>query len=76
MSLMEAVTNVVVGFGIALLTQLLLFPTLGVHLETRQNVFIAAVFTAVSLIRSFVLRRTFEALRVRKLQTRPPPCGQ
>ena len=60
------VTNVVVGCGIALITQLLLFPAFGMHLETGQNVFVAAVFTAVSLIRSFVLRRTFEALRVRK----------
>ena len=66
MSLVEAVTNVVVGYGIALLTQLLLFPALGMHLETGQNVFIAAVFTVVSLIRSFVLRGRFEALRVRR----------
>ena len=66
MSLAEAIANVVAGYIIALITQLLLFPVLGLHLETPQNVFIAAVFTAVSLIRSFVLRRTFEALRVRK----------
>ena len=66
MSLVEAVTNVVVGYGIALLTQLLLFPALGLHLKTGQNVFIAGVFTVVSLVRSFVLRRLFEGLRVRK----------
>ncbi len=66
MSLMEAITNVVVGYGIALLTQLLLFPVFAVRLEWGQNVSIAAVFTIVSLVRSFALRRLFERLRLRR----------
>ena len=49
---------------VALTTQLLLFPALGMHLRAGQNVFIAGVFTVVSLVRSFVLRRLFEHLRV------------
>ena len=65
MSLVEAVTNVLAGYGVALLTQILLFPALGLHLKTGQNVLIAAVFTVVSLARSFLLRRLFERLRVR-----------
>ena len=63
MSFVEAVTNVVAGYGIGLLTQLLLFPTLGLHLAMTENVLIAGVFTGVSLARSFVLRRLFERFR-------------
>jgi hypothetical protein len=65
MSFAEAVTNVVVGYGIALATQLLLFPVLGLTIAITENVVIAAMFTLVSLVRSFVLRRLFERLRQR-----------
>ena len=63
MSFAEAVTNVVAGYGVALLAQLLLFPTFGLHLAMTENVLIAGVFTGVSLVRSFVLRRLFERVR-------------
>ena len=65
MSFAEAVSNVVAGYGIALLTQMALFPTFGLHLAMTENALIAGVFTIVSLVRSFLLRRLFEMLRVR-----------
>jgi len=66
MSFVEATTNVVVGYGVAVITQLLLFPTLGLHLAMQENVAIAAAFTIVSLVRSYTLRRLFEWLRLRR----------
>jgi hypothetical protein len=63
MSLLEAITNVVVGFLLALLTQLVLFPLLGLAISISDNVLIGAIFTAVSIVRSFTLRRLFEGLR-------------
>ena len=68
MSFVEAFTNVVVGYGIALATQAMLFPTLGVEIGLAESVVIAAVFTFVSLVRSFLLRRLFEMLRVHRSQ--------
>jgi hypothetical protein len=62
MSLVEAVANVIAGYCIALATQLFLFPMLGARLSTVQNASIAAVFTLVSIIRSYCLRRLFERL--------------
>src|SRR4051794_12774861 len=59
-SLAEAVTNVVVGYGAALLTQWLVFPLFGIATTIRTDVVIAAVFTVVSLARSYALRRLFE----------------
>ena len=64
MSLVEATANVVVGYGVAVLTQLLVFPLFGLHTTLAQNLKMGAVFTVVSIARSFALRRMFEAYRV------------
>ena len=37
MSLVEAVANVVVGYGVAVLTQMLVFPLFGLRTTVRQN---------------------------------------
>ena len=63
MSLVVAVANVVVGYGIGVLVQMLVFPMLGFTVTLRQNLAIGLVFTIVSIVRSFTLRRAFEALR-------------
>lgn len=57
MSLVEAVANVVVGLVLAVATQVLVFPILGLQASLGQNVRLALVFTAVSIGRSFLLRR-------------------
>ena len=63
MSLVEAVANVVVGYGVAVVTQILIFPIFGLHTTLAQNLVMGAVFTVVSIARSFALRRLFEQLR-------------
>ena len=62
MSLAEAVTNILVGYGVAVLTQLVVFPLFGLQASLAENLFIGAVFTVISLVRSFLLRRLFNAL--------------
>ena len=64
MSLVEAATNIVVGFGLAVLTQVLVFPLFGLRVSLGENLGIGAVFTVVSLVRSFALRRIFNRLSV------------
>ena len=66
MSLVEAVTNVVVGYGVAVLTQLAVFPMFGVKATIGANLPIGLVFTAISLARSYALRRVFERLRSKR----------
>ena len=63
MSLAEAVANVIVGYGIAVVTQILIFPVFGLHTTLAQNLKMGAIFTLVSIARSFALRRLFEAIR-------------
>ena len=65
MSLLEAVTNVAVGYGIAVLTQLAMFPLFGITMAFRDHLLIGAAFTVVSIARGYTLRRLFEATRVR-----------
>ncbi len=64
MSLVESVANVIVGYGVAVVTQILIFPVFGLHTTLGQNLAMGGVFTIVSLARSFMLRRLFEAIRV------------
>ena len=63
MSAVEAVTNVLVGYGIAVVTQVLVFPLFGLTASLGDNLPLGIVFTAVSLIRSYALRRVFNTLR-------------
>lgn len=63
MSLVEAAANVMVGYGVAVVTQILIFPIFGLHTTLAQNLKMGAIFTVVSIARSFALRRMFEALR-------------
>lgn len=62
-SLLEAFTNVAVGFGVALGTQLAVFPLFGIHVSFGQDLAIGGVFTVVSIIRSYCLRRLFNRWR-------------
>ena len=66
MSFVEAVANVAVGYGVAVMTQMLIFPVFGLHTTLAQNLQMGGIFTLVSLARSFALRRLFEAIRVHK----------
>ncbi|MCC4243753.1 hypothetical protein LL278_05020 [Stappia indica] len=67
MSLVESVANVIVGYGVAVVTQILIFPIFGLHTTLAQNLQMGAIFTLVSIVRSFGLRRLFEAIRVRRV---------
>lgn len=74
MSLVEAIANVAVGYGVAVVTQMLVFPVFGLQTTLAQNLKLGLIFTVVSIARSFMLRRVFEAVRVRmgKRETAAP----
>ena len=63
MSLVESIANVIVGYGVAVVTQILIFPIFGLHTTLGQNLRLGLVFTGVSIARSFALRRLFEGFR-------------
>jgi uncharacterized protein (DUF2062 family) len=59
MSGVESVVNVAVGYGVAVGTQLAVFPLFGIEASLADNLAIGAIFTVVSLVRSYALRRLF-----------------
>lgn len=65
MSLVESWANIIVGLGIALLTQVIAFPWFGIHIDFNANVKLSLIFTVVSLVRSYTLRRIFNHWRIR-----------
>jgi membrane protein implicated in regulation of membrane protease activity len=65
MSLVESIANVAVGFGVAVLTLMAVLPLFGLHVPLASNLVIGAIFTLVSIIRSYLLRRVFEEIRER-----------
>ena len=60
LSAVEAAANVVVGWVVALGTQVLVFPVVGLQATLAQTMTISGAFTAASLVRSYVLRRLFD----------------
>lgn len=62
-SALEAVANVVVGYGVAIASQLVIFPLFGIHIPLASDLAIGGLFTVVSLARSYALRRLFNSWR-------------
>jgi hypothetical protein len=63
MSLIEAATNVVTGYLLALAIQIATFPLFGLDATLTDNLLLGLIFTAASLLRGFLLRRLFEHRR-------------
>jgi hypothetical protein len=65
LSAVESMVNVAVGWGVALISQLVVFPLFDIHIPFSSNLAISAWFTLISLVRSYVLRRWFNGLKFR-----------
>ncbi len=63
MSLVEAAANVVIGYILAVATQIVVFPLFGIQIVLADDLAIGGIFAAVSLLRGFALRRMFERIR-------------
>lgn len=61
-SFIEACSNVLVGFGINWGANLIVLPIFGYPVTPAEAFGIGLVFTAISLVRSYVLRRAFNRI--------------
>ena len=57
----EAAMNVAIGFAINMLANFAILPLVGFDITLGQNLFIGVLYTAVSLVRSYAIRRWFNA---------------
>jgi len=58
-SMFEACINTCIGYVIALISQLVIFPIMGIHVPLSTNIIISLWFLGVSLIRGYIIRRYF-----------------
>lgn len=58
-SLIESLTNVAIGYVVALLSQIVVFPMFNIYVPLSDNLLIGLWFTAISIFRSYVVRRYF-----------------
>jgi phosphate/sulfate permease len=63
-SLIESILNCVIGVGVATAGQIIIFPFFDIHISLIDTGLIALIFTGISIVRSYALRRLFEWLRV------------
>ena len=65
MSFVESCANIAVGYGVAVASQIIIFPFFGINLPLKDNFLIGVWFTLISLIRSYVIRRWFNGFKNR-----------
>jgi hypothetical protein len=64
-SFMESMTNVAIGFGINFAANVLILPAvLGVPVNLGELGFIGLLYTVISVVRSYALRRAFNGRSV------------
>ena len=66
MSLFESFTNIAIGYGVAVISQLIIFPWFGIDIPLRSNFLIGAWFTVISLARSYCIRRVYNWMEVKR----------
>ncbi len=62
-SFIESWANVVVGFGINWCANLAILPLFGFHVTGAQAFGMGVIFTVISVVRSYALRRAFNQVR-------------
>lgn len=70
-SFVESMVNILIGYTVAVVTQIAVFPLFDIHIPVHHNFIMGAVFTIISFIRSYLIRRWFNRGFIFK---RPTPC--
>lgn len=60
-SVVESIANIAVGFCVSVLIGWVAYPLCGIDVSLEQNFAVTAIFTVASLVRSYLLRRLFNA---------------
>lgn len=60
-AIVEAWLNIAVGFAINFVANFLILPLIGAHPSASQNFLMGWIYTAVSIVRQYAIRRWFNA---------------
>ena len=66
-SAVEALLNILIGIGVAYSAQLIVFPLFDIYISHSANLGITLIFTAVSFVRSYFVRRLFNYLHLKEI---------
>ena len=61
-SLIETLTNVLVGWLIGVILNMVVLPLFGYNISLTDGVLISIIFTIVSIVRGYVVRRWFNRM--------------
>ena len=64
MSFIEACINTFIGYCINIIAQLILFPIFNIHIAIHEHLLMGCVFTLISIVRSYYIRRLFNYLQL------------
>ena len=62
-SFYEAWVNIFIGYSVNLIANMLIFPLFGFHITVTQNIVMGVIYTAISLARSYAIRRWFNGFK-------------
>lgn len=63
-SLLESFTNILIGFTVATISNFIVLSMFGYNVTASDSILIAIVFTIISLVRSYMIRRVFNKYKV------------
>jgi hypothetical protein len=66
-SILETIANQAVGFVLSVLTYTIIFPVLGIASSLSMNISLTLIFTALSMLRSYSLRRLFNWFQAQRI---------
>lgn len=61
-SMIEACAGTAIGFVVSVLASMVVYPAHGHRFTLAENISITLIFTVLSVVRSYVVRRAFNAL--------------
>ena len=62
-SFYEAWVNILIGYGVNFTANMLIFPLFGFHITVTQNIVMGVIYTGISLVRSYAIRRWFNGFK-------------
>ena len=60
-SLIETLTNVAIGYLISFIANMLVLPLFGYNINLTDGVLISIIFTIISIVRGYMVRRWFNS---------------
>lgn len=66
-SMVEAALGTALGYGVAVSANMVIFPLFGIQTTFGTDLLIAGIFTVISFIRSYFIRRLFNFLHEKEI---------